>query len=315
MAITSVKETFTRRDGDRGETTSALRRQFIVQTDSVRTAQKTILNDARLPRINSYYNNGEEVDSRYLAKRIIPTQNNDSPLVWDVTVEYELFSGEALSSEPNPVLRPATMTWTTAQVGIDLTVDATGYRAENSNGDPFDPAIPSQKAQRVLIYERAERTWNPSLMDTYVNTVCKSELFGYAAREAKMEAINATAEFDAEYGAYWKVTYEIHFRRSAVWQPSIDYDRMIPQNTFSASNNPGPWAEYVRNVGWRYRNDDTCDPDADTGCLRPAETGGLQDVQPIDLKQTGEKLDDGALPWWVVLQPYLPKSWTPLNLT
>lgn len=308
MAVTSVKERASGRDGDRTPEGGTIRRSFIVRTDNHLTAQSTILNDARIPRLFSYYYNGGEVNLAYVAKKITPRQIDGSLYDWEVTVEYESKTSEN-EEQQNPTLRPAVYTWSTQQATVELLVDADDREVENSIGDPFDPAIETSRSFEVVTIERNESSFDGHNMGVYINSLNRSDIFGYSPREGRIESISARSNYDPDFGTYFSVTYEIHFRNSYDWVPKIPAAQILP-----SGKQVGPWDVTRRNVGWRYKKSANCNPSSEVSCIRAAETQGFQDPIPVDLAENGTKLNPGDPALYWVFEPYLTFSWTKLHL-
>lgn len=314
MAVTWVRERHAGRDAERTADTGDLRRQFIVQTDDVRTAQLTILGDARIPRRYSWYSNGGEMSLAYVAKRHSIRQIDNSLYLWEVTVHYEAKTKED-DDEPNPTLRPADYSWSSEQATVDLLVDKRSRKVQNTFGDPFDPGIETTRTFSVLTIERNEASYSQIDKEQYVNTLNAAPIFGYARREGRIDSVNARSAYDPDYGSYWRVTYVMHFRDSTTWVPVIDSGRLLPSGVYGGGNPLSPWFNVVRNIGSRYRRNNTCDRAADLDCVKQASDGGFQSPLGVDLHPTDHtKLDPGTDPYWNVFEPFETKSWTPLGL-
>lgn len=313
MAVVSVKERAEGRSGDRNTEGGSLRRIFVVQTDNPRTAQATILSDPRIPQLYSYYYNGGEIDLGYVAKNVSPQQVSGSLTVWEVTVQYEPMDNED-DKQADPALRPAVYTWSHEKTSHVLLYDRDNEKVANTLGDIFEPPVEIPRSERVLIIERSERTFDPSAMDEYVDTINKSSIFGYEDLEGKIERIDGRSEYDPTYGTYWAVTYEIHFRRTLPWVPRLNYAKTIPIGKFSVNNLPSPWYAFNLNVGYRYKRTAACDLTTDKTCLQHAQTGGFQDVNPIALNQDNTKLAPDDDVWTCIFNTFDTKSWTPLKL-
>lgn len=314
MAVTSVKERHAGRDAERTSDTGELRRSFIVQTDNVRTAQASILGDLRIPRLYSFYQNGGEVNINYVAKRHSVRQIDESLYLWEVTVHYEAKKNED-DDQANPTLRPADYTWTSEQATVDLLIDKRGRKVQNTFGDPFDPGIETTRTFAVLTIERNEATYDHYDKEQYINTLNSARIFGYSRQDGRIDSISGRSVYDPDFGAYWRVTYVIHFRDWQYWVPEFsDASRLLPSGSYNRAT-LSPWFTIVRNMGYRYRRDNTCNRSTDLDCVKQASDGGFQSPLGVDLHPTDHtKLDPGTEPYWNVFEPYETKSWAPLRL-
>ncbi len=310
MAIAEVRETF-QREGERTTEGGRLVRSFFVRTTAIGNGPVSVLTASdgvrAIPSIYSTYSNGTESAAFWILKRKTPRQHPDSPLVWTVDCEYEPMDREG-DDEPDPVQRPAKYTWRTAQDSREFVVDAYDKKCANTAGEPFDEPTEADRAYAVLVIERNESTFTQTANDPYRNTLNQHPIFGYDVGEGRIVAIDGDSEFDPDYGVYWKVTIEIHFRLSSMWVPNITAAKLLTQDGTQFSGTLGPWDITRRNVGLRYKN--TGDTKTDAALDRQ----GNQYATPVDLAANGTKLAHGQDPFYVVIRPYLKKNWNPLNI-
>lgn len=304
MAIVSVVETHQNRDGERTIEGGRLRRAFIVRTSAVGDSLVTVLNASGIPALYSTYTNGTESAANWILKRKTPRQDSNSPLVWFVECDYEPRTS-ADDEEANPVQRPPKLSWRTVQESREMLVDAYDRKAQNTAGDPFDSPVEADKSSRVLILTRNESSFSQTAADEYVNTLNQSPIFDYAAKEGRMISIDGETEFDPDFGEYFSVTYEIHFRKTSVWVPTIAAAKLIPSGVTL-----GPWDTTRRNIGTREKKSDTGDELHVT-----VDDNGLFIPEGVDLDASAIRVTAGSDPFYIVLRPYLPKNWSPLALT
>lgn len=310
MAIVSVNERHHGRTGTRDKKDSSLVRVFIVRTNSKGDGVGNVSNAIGIPRIGDAYNNGTEINLNYRAVRIEPRQMDESPYVWEVTVGYEVTNQD----DEDPTNDPPVYAWSTANERVEMLKDSEGVKAVNVIGDPFDPAAEMDKAFTILTIERNEATYDSVAMDAYRNTLNKEPAFGYEKREGLLKAISARSQYDPDIGEYWKVTYELHFKKSADWSPSTTGITLLPNGTipstsFAAVTTIGPWDMTRRNIGTRYKRFS-----AATVLVTAGDAMGLQEVTAVDIATDGTRLPVGTDPIYFVLRPFADKSWTPLNL-
>jgi len=314
MSVVRVRETHEGREGDSTADSATLRRVFLVETDNVRDGALTVRDDPRIPALYSTYFDGTTEDSRYVARRKTATNRDESQKLWRVEVEYETLNSDT-GNEASlvPALRPSEYSWTTGSAQQEMLLDRLAQPVKNSVGDPFDPPVERNNSFRILTIVRNESSFSGYDSDGYVDTLNSAPIFGYAAAEGRMDSIDATVEYDANYGAYWRVTYVIHFRKTAQWAPTIASNRRLQISGGTISTGapaPGPWDITRRNVGTRYKK-----ASGSTKANMAKDDAGIYVSDPIDLADDGTRNDDpGDTPYYWVFFPYGRASWSPLRL-
>ena len=306
MAVTEVIEVHGGRDGETplsGEW--KIMRSYVVVTNSKRDGQITVCGAAGLPAIGSSYNNGSESSSAMILRSKKAKQKKESPLVWEVDCEYTpvTSSGEGAAATTGDVtLLPTKYTWRTIQETSDVLVDYVPQKVQNAAGDPFLDAVTADKSYFQLIIERNEDSFDGIAMSYYVNSLNAEPFFGFDEKTCRMVAIDATAEYDVQYGGFWTVTYEVHIRKPADWKPDITIGRELPAGTAQ-----GPWDRVVRNIGNRARL-------VAAGEATPVILRGHVVTDGVDLDDEGLELPAGEEPYYWVFRPYGPTSWKPLDI-
>jgi hypothetical protein len=314
MSVISVKETHEGREGDLTADSATLRRVFVVQTDNVRDGALTVRDAAGIPALYSTYFDGTTEDARYIARRKTAANLDGSQKAWRVEVEYETLNSDT-GSEASllPQLRPAEYTWATGSAQQEMLIDKLAQPVENSVGDPFDPPVERNNSFRILTIVRNELSFDAYETGRYVDTLNSAPIFGYEAAEGRIDSIDATVEYDATYGAYWRVTYVIHFRMTAQWAPTIASNRRLQISSGTISDSapaPGPWDITRRNIGMRYLK-----AASDVTKEKAKDPGGAYADEPIDLSFDGTRNDDeDDTPYFWVFFPYARASWAPLRL-
>lgn len=304
MSVISVWETHDGREGEQTPDAITLRRTFWAKTDSSKDGSPTVLTDGRLPALYDFYFDGYVENRYFICKRRTATNHDASQKLWKVEIEYEAMRAED-DDKQDPTLRPTEYTWSNGSVSVEMITDINEQKVENSVNQPFDPAIERDKCYRVLTISRNERTFSAVAMDAYVDTLNAAPIFGYVAREGRIVSIDAVSEFDPVYGAYWRVTYTIHFRVTAAWTPAIAVDHRLGTTPTVL----GPWDVTRRNVGTKYRK--TAGTKADAA----KDSDGMQESDPVNLKANGTLLDETTdTPYWWIFYPYPTFAWFPLRL-
>lgn len=317
MAVVSVQPTHTNRTADiDAENGGRIVRPYIVRTDSKYDGSLVVANAADLPNLGSEYSaGGSESSSNWIAKRIIPRQRAESPLVWDVDVEYEPREASGQGADDfDPQSQPTDYQWKTIQESTEMPVDSYGLKAQTTAGEPFEDAPSADKSYRELVITRNEASFSGYQMDEYVNTLNEAPIFGYDAKEGRIVSIDASGQYDPVFGGYWQVTYTIQFRKTSVWAATVDSNKILPNGTypsgFAAVTAIGPWDIVKRNRGTMAKKaagDAVAEPIIGTG---GHQFSNGYDIAPNGLKRS-ESLGD---PYYLVFRPYQPKNWTPLNL-
>jgi len=312
MSVIAVSETHDGREGEETTDAAVLRRVFWVRTDSTHDNAQVVLSHPAIPQRYTFYFDGYNVNLNMVAKRRRAENQGGSQKLWKVEIEYEAKLSPD-DDEENPTLRPAEYAWSDVESSEEMTEDSAGQKVQNSVKQPFDPAVERDKTTAALTITRNESSFSSVAMDDYKNTLNGSPIFGYASREGRMKSITATSEFDAKYGAYWRVTYVIYFRKASHWVPSIPSDHRLYLNDSGVPTTgaaaPAPWDITRRNNGTQYRKD------AGTKALAAKDDSGLQESDPVDLKPNGTRVNSLTEdPYWWIFKPYLTLSWYPLRL-
>lgn len=311
MSVIGVWETHDGREGDLTIDSGTLRRVFWVQTDNAHDGPLVARDAPGVPQLYSVYFDGYAVNLNYVVKRKSATNADGSQKLWKVEVEYEAKLNPD-DDQRNPTLRPAEYSWSTGSTSEEMLTDVGGQTVQNSVQQPFDPAVERNRAFSILTITRNESSYDDKAMDAYRDTLNSSPIFGYDAREGRMDSINAVTEYDQEFGAYWRVTYTIHFRNSSKWFITIASDHRLMDVSGTPTTGapaPGPWDITRRNIGTLCRK--TAGAKADVAL----DSQGNHLPDPVDLKPNGTKVDslEPEIFWWI-FSPYSPRSWSPLRL-
>jgi hypothetical protein len=82
----------------------------------------------------------------------------------------------------------------------------------NTVGDPLLNPPPTEETRPTLKFIRNESTYNDSYAGQYKDTVNSDEFLGYPPNTAKCSDIGGERNYDADWGYYFRVTYELEFR-------------------------------------------------------------------------------------------------------
>lgn len=227
-------------------------RVFRVLTDNVLDGPLVVMIGSGLPQVgNAYSEASGAVDLGARVTTVDPVQDQDNPKVWTVTIRYSTAPGPQASgsgsggkgtkggsgTDPsedsrNPLLRPAEVGWSFTRYrkpvrkanlyaiggAVNSAVD-TVVPVVNSAGDPFVPIPEIDDSRLVLSVSRNEATFDPLVAIDYQDAVNSDGFLGAAKRTAKLN-LSAKRDWDKVIGPYYKVQYEIEFRREG-WLLSI----------------------------------------------------------------------------------------------
>lgn len=180
-----------------------------------------------VPRKKDPYVTKNAVDLGALCVNITPRQEQDAPLVWRVTCEYDSKHGEQQSpgqGNENPLDDQAEIEWSSEKFksiktswlqdvpcapppGMILKWTPIRNSAFEAYLDP--PEIDDSRV--VLKISRNQPTYNATLSIPYANALNSDVFFGAPPCTAKMEPWQAVSKWKGNL-FYWRVTYEIHFK-------------------------------------------------------------------------------------------------------
>lgn len=318
MAVTSCKPAHPNRSGDFSPADGSGRivRPYIAITNAKTDGPLIIQSDSRLPNYGAPYDaGGGEASTNLIVKRIIPRQRSQSPYVWDVDVEYEARTIDGEGADDNmPESQPVDYAWKTIQENREMPVDAYGIKAQTTAGEPFQDAPEAERSYAALTITRNVESFDKSAVDQFVNTLNQIPIFGYAAKEGRIVSIDATGQYDPIYGGYWQETIEIQFKLTSVWATQVDSGKILPNSTYPGGGVPtvtevGPWDIVKRNAGTQRKRVSSATVTESITDAKGMEVG-VADLNPNGTQRTEATGD----PYYIVLRPYKPASWAPLEL-
>lgn len=165
-----------------------------------------------------YQGQNGAIDLNSRALRIEPRQSEDDPYIWEVVIEYgtkfENFdpANYETGGYENPILRPPDIRWSFVSFQKPIDKDLLGNAIVNSAQDPYDPPVTVDDHRPVLTYERNELVFDPELAIAYMDAVNTDVFLGALPGQAKVAGIEAVRVFEHNL-FFWRVNYEIHFRR------------------------------------------------------------------------------------------------------
>jgi hypothetical protein len=133
MAIVDVTEIWSGETWeDEAEGNRTYERLFRVYSDTPTETQLAVKTAVGIPPLGSAY----PTDVTAFARRRSARRIDESRLVWEVTVAYD-----NSKPDPNPLLQPPKIRWSSSLVTQPVVRDLTGKACLNSAGDYFDPPL------------------------------------------------------------------------------------------------------------------------------------------------------------------------------
>lgn len=185
-------------------------KRFRVITDDIADGPQKVRSGFGMPRIGEPYINGNDAD--ILATCVdIDVKATASPFVWMLVATYDTSRLVDVVVD-NPLNQPAEISWAFTEYERPLVRDARGVSLVNTSGEAFDPPLTVPDSRPVVTITRNEPFFSPALAVAYQDAVNLDIFAGALPRAAKVNAINGVRQIDLGL-VYYKVTYEIQFRR------------------------------------------------------------------------------------------------------
>lgn len=222
MSIHSVNETVGARGNVNEKGVNEYTRVFQVITTAPTVGAVAVRMATGIPRRYDAYATATETDNSSLATRIATQQDDENPLIWEVTVDYGSPStdqDQSGATEPNPVLRPAVLAWSFQKFQRAVWKDKDNKGILNSAKEFFDPPPEMDDSRPILTITRNQLTYNTAIAIDYQDAVNSDSFLGFAAGKVKVAGISAQSQVEGRY-VFWSVTYEFEFRREG-WKLSI----------------------------------------------------------------------------------------------
>jgi hypothetical protein len=227
MATISVKEiTGAKATGELQTGKREYTRLYRVITDSKLDSALQVCTSTGIPRLGDIYSANGSFDSTAVVLKIDGQQDGENPQVWVITVDYGPPNVDTSNGQnnPNPLLRPAVVSFGFNKSQRIVTRYVDGRPICNSAGDEFNPPLTVDCSNPVLTVSRNEPVFNPAIAVAYQDAVNSDGFFGAAPGCAKVAGISAVSQTENNY-FFWEVTYQIEFRWDG-WQPILlDYGR------------------------------------------------------------------------------------------
>lgn len=145
---------------------------YQVITTSANDGPAVVALASGIPSINSIYSLGNETDTGARVNRIVPDQDRNNPLRWEVTVTWNTRAiPPNQATHQNPTLRPNIIRWRMEPYEEVMQFDAFDLKVVTANGEWFDPQPVVTRYRPVVSIEKNFATFNDTLMFDYVGSV------------------------------------------------------------------------------------------------------------------------------------------------
>jgi hypothetical protein len=218
MAIVSVREIPGGKASDELEGGKrSYTRVFRVITDSGLASALAVGLAADLPQLGDPHTAQDgAIDETVKCLKVSPQQDSENPQVWTVDIEYGPPTKTDEQQNPNPLLRPAVISYSFAKYQRACYNDINGKAIRNAANDWFDPCPEIDDSRPVVSITRNEPIFNASLAIAYQDAVNSDAFLGAQPGQVKVSGISARNQTENNY-SFWEVTYELEFRREG-WQ-------------------------------------------------------------------------------------------------
>lgn len=218
MAVTEFHLMVDRSGNSRVERKGALteinNRRFVMKytvlTDNISDGPDIIRRTYGIPKVGDSYQAGNDSDPAATCVNV-DIKATESPYAWILEAEYDT-DRLVTNFIDNPLNIPPEIQWSFAKYERVMVRDILGVPLVNSSTEWFDPPIVAEDSRPVLTITRNERSFSPANAVAYQDACNYDNFAGVAPRQAKITSITGVKQIDVGF-QYWKVTYEIEFRR------------------------------------------------------------------------------------------------------
>lgn len=233
MAITSVEESWDREGTQNPQWQRTYRRKFIVVTDgpyngpiAVRAALPVQIG---FPYTFFHGSTRLEFDFSSFVNSIVCRCVSKDGSQWECTADYAPYNPQIFGI--NPLTHPIKISWGTTKFERVCQYDINGDAITNSAGQYFDPPVTCDDSRMNLRIERNEPSFDPSIADTYKDSISSDVFFGQQPGTWKIADITADLEYNVDCGTpdgfYYKVTYTFEFRSEGWASMILDQGLMV----------------------------------------------------------------------------------------
>ncbi len=160
-----------------------------------------------------------EQDTASFAQSIDIDQESEDARQWLVKINYgpysinhQFGSSNVQEGSINPTESYPEVHWSSAKYEVHYATDQTGNPYVNTVGDPLENVPPTEETRTVLQFTRNEAQYQESWASQYRDAVNSDSFLGYLPNTVKCKDIQGQKVYSADYGNYWRVSYEFEFR-------------------------------------------------------------------------------------------------------
>jgi hypothetical protein len=183
----------------------------------------------------------------------------------------------------DPFAIPPEVRWASQKYERACQFDRAGNPIRNTVGDEFDPPLKRDDSRPILTIVQNEPNFDIGRVQSFKDTVNSDVFLGFDPNTVKCQDITAERVYHADWGYYWRVTYEFEIRPI-----------YIPKGSTTPVD--VGWTELVLNAGYRYLS-------VATGNPAPVLVQGAPVSAPVALTQAGQYVP-AASPYYLAFDIY-----------
>jgi hypothetical protein len=295
--------------------------QFVLGTGAVQGATYRF----PLPEVNPPPTTGPacptiptETDAGSFCNEIDFQQDSEDACLWLVTLKYsswdvahELGTSQAQNGAINPTEMAPEVNWSFAKYEVSNTQDINGNPFINTAGDPLENPPKVEETRQVLSFVRNEQNYNDNYAQQFRDHVNSDIFLGWPPNMVKCKSILGQRVYTADWGYYWKVSYEFEFRVGTLLNYAEEwvFDQPVTSGNFTG------WDAVVLNAGLRQLV-------GGTGTPQQITIDGSLITSPVPLQQNGAYTpltagtdETGSVdPWYIEFTLYPSAPFAQLNI-
>jgi hypothetical protein len=232
--------------------------------------------------------------------------DDQSGRLWLVTLNYgpfdinhELGTSQQQNGSNNPIESAPQVKWSGAKYEVSYPQDVNGQPFLNTVGDPLENPPKREESRQQLSYIANSPTYDDNWAQAYRDAVNGDVFLGFAPNQVKCKNIEGDRQYTADYGYYWRVSFEFEFR--------------VQTFTDSSGNQTiYGFEDLVLNAGLRQLNTN--------GALTQIIVNGIPVTNPVPLTKAGLPLNftwsqnNNPNPYFLVFMQYRQQTFANLNI-
>jgi len=245
-----------------------------------------------------------ENDTGSFVQSISAVNASEDGLQWDVTIEYgpydvahQLGTSDISQGIIDPTDRAPEVYYDKAKYKRTKPEDESvnlNEEGQNTGGKPYintvgDPLLDppdTEETRPTLKFIRNEATYNDSYAAQYKDTVNSDEFLGYPPNTVKCADISAERIYDADWGYFFRVTYDFEFRDD---------------------DDGNGYSKLILNAGYRQLVNGTGEP------VNVTDANGNTVTDAVPLQENGS-YSPSADPYFLTFQEFAQLTFADLNI-